>query len=97
MRKIEIESLREKIEGGNYKKILTVYSRGDSKEYGCSPIDLGTDPLLKLLEDPVSCDLLSLGEESSIWKELLGNEKRPVYRILQQDGSFLELTIYENV
>ena len=98
MRIVNIESLREKVESGDYD-ILTVMSKGNSEESPCTPIDLGTYPLQKLLEDPEYCELLLLTEASPIWNKLLDNidKNRPIYRVLEKDGSFVEMVIFEKI
>lgn len=95
---ISINFLRDKVleEGVEY---LVAFDSGNIVMPSCDATDYGFGPMEKLLADPEVCEILEVKDALPIWENILPKgieKKRPIYRVTEKDGSFLEIVLMEN-
>lgn len=95
---ISINFLRDKILGEEVE-YLVAFDSGNIVMPKCNATDYGFGPMEKLLADPKVCEILEVKDALPIWENILPKgieKKRPVYRVTEDDGSFLEIVLIEN-
>jgi len=95
---ISIDFLRDKILG-NEVEYLVSFDSGNIVMPSCDATDYGFGPMEKLLADPDFCEILEVRDALPIWENILPKgieKKRPIYRVTEKDGSFLEIVLMEN-